>query len=171
MKRTLLAFIIGFMLLPWKGQAQTDYAAGTRVGNSTGFSMRYFKDEDMVIEGLLTFRHGGIQVTGIWERYRPLFNIPGGDITIYYGLGGHIGINRWAGFFGNTDLARNKYYIPSIGVDGMLSFNYELSNIPLSLSLDYKPYAGLFEPNFLAIHGGDMAVAIRYHFNLPYKPF
>lgn len=60
------------------------------------------------------------------------------NFHLYYGIGGSIGL--W------DDYRDNKYKDElgfRAGVDGILGLEFKIPNVPITLSVDYKPYINL----------------------------
>ena len=68
-------------------------AAGFRFGLSNGLTFKRFINSDSALEGILTSRWHGFNVTGLYEVHKNLFN--DSQINFFYGFGGHLGI--WNG--------------------------------------------------------------------------
>jgi hypothetical protein len=108
--------------------AQQDYklGLGVRLSNATptlsnAVSVKYFMQGGNALEGLLAFgSHFGLG--GLYEIHRPLNATPG--LKWYYGVGGYVGFASGSTFLGPT---------------GAIGLDYKFENIPLNLSLDWKP--------------------------------
>lgn len=126
MKSKRLLFLCMISLLAFSAQAQDyKFAAGIRLSNSTptlnnSASIKYFVTETSAIEGLVSFgsRFG---LGGLLEIHKPL-NQTG--LRWFYGGGAYVGFEG-----GNTYL----------GPTGIVGLDYKFPNIPLNLSLDWKP--------------------------------
>lgn len=88
---------------------------------SNSISVKYFMNENTAIDGLVSFgsRFG---VGGLYEIHTPLNATPG--LKWYYGGGAYLGFQD-----------RNAY----LGPQGVVGLEYKFENIPLNLSLDWKP--------------------------------
>ena len=100
------------------------------VNNSV--SIKHFLNNRTAIEGLLSFSDP-LAIGALFEIHKP-FSETGG-LKWYYGGGGYVG-------FGNS---------ASFGAMGVIGLDYKFSNIPLNLSLDWKPELNIvtdinFEP-------------------------
>ncbi len=107
--------------------AVPDYrlALGLRFSNSiptlnTSFSAKYFITSRSALEGLISFgnRFG---IGGLLEIHNT-FNTPG--LTWFYGAGAYIGFQD-----------NNSY----VGPTGIIGLDYKFTNVPVNLSLDWKP--------------------------------
>lgn len=99
------------------------------VNNSVSF--KYFLNEKAAVEGLLCFGDP-VALGALFELHNPL-GTPG--LKWYYGGGGYIG-------FGGKS---------NVGAQGVVGLDYKFNNIPLNLSLDWKPELNIvssinFEP-------------------------
>jgi hypothetical protein len=138
MKKLLIAAILvtglGFMTT---ARAQ-DYKMGLGVRLSSAqavvnnsVSFKYFLNEKAAVEGLLCFSDP-VAFGALFELHNPT-GTPG--LKWYYGGGGYVG------FGGNTNL----------GAQGVVGLDYKFTNVPLNLSLDWKPELNIisdinFEP-------------------------
>jgi hypothetical protein len=100
-------------------------ALGIRFSNSiptlnTSFSAKYFVTNRSAIEGLISFgnRFG---IGGLLEIHNS-FNTQG--LTWFYGGGAYIGFQD-----------NNSY----VGPTGVIGLDYKFPNVPVNLSLDWKP--------------------------------
>ena len=147
-----LAFLVVFLL---DSNAQ-DYKTGIgiRGGLSNGLTVKHFISSESALEGLLTARWNGFLVTGLYEKHAQAFGVSG--LYWYYGFGAHIG--AW-----NHNYKHDRYDNYSvIGIDGIIGIEYNITEIPFNISLDYKP--GL---NVLGKPLGmsdEVALSIRYVF-------
>lgn len=123
--------------------SKTYMAAGLRFGPTSGITLKGFVGNGQAVEGILGFWHHGITVTGLYEKYLPLFETPG--FHWFYGGGAHVAF-----------ASRNSLYEPSrigrpydgrgvgIGFDGIAGIEYKPQTLPIAFSLDLKPF---FEVN------------------------
>jgi hypothetical protein len=100
------------------------------VNNS--ISIKHFLNERAAIEGLLSFSDP-LAIGALYEVHRPFSGT--GGLKWFYGGGAYVG-------FGNS---------ANFGAMGVLGLDYKFSNIPLNLSIDWKPELNLvsdinFEP-------------------------
>lgn len=153
------------------GYAQVyNHSVGLRGGVSSGISYRLFKDELKAMEGILSFRNHGIQLTAIIETYKPLYLKHTDRIYFYHGLGAHIGYTTWyKNDFFIEPVFRNRYYrnkfSPVVGLDGLLGLEYRFVNVPLTVGLDFKPFFEIFGQNFFNLNLWDFGITVHYSFN------
>lgn len=124
-------FLLSFTTLTIKAQEtpQADpgykFGIGIRLSNASptlnnSITAKYFMNSGNAVEGLLSFgsRFG---IGALYEVHKPL-NFPG--INWFYGAGGFVGFESHDTYFGPT---------------GVIGLDYKFENIPLNLSIDWKP--------------------------------
>ena len=162
MKTIKLLFVAGLMLL-LAGQdavAQKNYntALGLRLGPTAGISFKQFVAPRGAFEGILSTRWHGFMFTGLYEIHHQAFNHPG--FNFYYGFGGHVGywdVGRYRHPWYDTD---GKY--TALGVDGILGLEYSFGQLPLNLSIDWKPMFNLV--NYTGLWADDVGLSVRIYF-------
>lgn len=150
MKR--LFFLFGLLLLMTvlnTAMAQDyKFAVGVRLSNSTptlnnSISAKYFVTEKTALEGLVSFgsRFGLGALIEIHKPFKPA------GFSWFYGGGAYIGFQD-----------KNTY----LGPTGIIGLDYKFPNIPLNLSLDWKPELDII-PKIAFIPDG-FAVTARFAF-------
>jgi hypothetical protein len=88
---------------------------------SNSVSVKYFMNERDALEGLVSFgtRFG---IGGLYERHQLIGGVPA--FTWFYGGGGYVGFQNGSAYVGPT---------------GVAGLDYKFQNVPLNLSLDWKP--------------------------------
>lgn len=151
--------LILFSTLCLKAQNNYRTALGLRLNGGAGISVRHFLNSKGALEGILYTRWRGTNITGLYTVNTAVFDEPG--FNFFIGGGGHIGFwdrstHPWwrdEDFDGRTTV---------IGVDGQLGLEYTFDEIPLNLSVDWKPAINLVGvQNFW---GSDIALSVRYTF-------
>jgi hypothetical protein len=150
MKQLLMA-IFALLLVTQAAQAQENSyrnAVGIRLGPSvpavkSGITFKHFLANNNAIEGILSFGDG-FSICGLYEIHKP---IAAENLQWFIGFGGY------AGF-------ANK--VSSIGAAGIVGLDYNFSNIPLNLTLDWKPELNLIE--YVGFEGSTVGLSIRYRF-------
>lgn len=89
---------------------------------SNSVSAKYFLNEKNAIDGLISFGGSRFGIGGLYEIHTPLNATPG--LKWYYGGGGYVGFQSHSTYVGPT---------------GVIGLDYKFQNIPLNLSLDWKP--------------------------------
>ena len=122
-------------------------ALGVRLSSSNAMqnnsiSIKQFISEKMAIEGLFTFGDP-LALGALVEFYKPL--APAG-LTYFYGAGGYISFVKKVNV--NTSKSSTD---PNFGAQGIVGLDYKFNNIPLNISLDWKPELNIvsdinFEP-------------------------
>ncbi|WP_207435257.1 hypothetical protein [Sabulibacter ruber] len=144
-------------------QAQTA-GIGLRVGGyAAGITGKYFFRDDLAFEGILGtgFGRRGFQLTGLAEIHAPAFGVQG--LQWFYGGGAHVGFFRGRYYHSPSSRHYADSYdrnLTTVGIDGIVGLEYQITEIPISVGIDFKPF---FETNrdglFLY---GDGALTVRY---------
>ena len=143
-----------------------DRAIGIRGGVTSGFTYRQFLDEEVAMEGLLSFKRGGIQITLLREIHQPGLIEFSDNFLFSYGFGGHVGYihSDYHYFLTERYYYPQRRYLPVIGMDAFVGLEYVLRVFPLCFSVDYKPFFELFIPGFFHLNPGDFAFSVRFRF-------
>lgn len=142
---------------------------GLRGGFTSGVSYKLFKNELKALEGILSYRDHGIQLTAIIETYKPVYLKHTDKVYFFSGMGAHAGYTLgYADIWPDYHLFRSNYhgnsFRPVVGLDAMLGFEYRFGQMPLILAVDYKPYFELFGHNFFSLNLWDIGISIKYSF-------
>ncbi|MFT7035161.1 MAG: hypothetical protein ACJA2S_003683 [Cyclobacteriaceae bacterium] len=156
MKRTVILVITG-LCLSSIGLAQ-DYntGIGLRGGYFNGITIKHFIGGKVVLEGILNSRWKGYQVTGLYEIHNEAFQTE--RLKWYYGLGAHIGF--WDGNRTKWGEGGTNYTV--VGLDGILGLEYNFSETPFNLGIDWKPTLDI--GGYSGFWGDGGAISIRYIF-------
>jgi hypothetical protein len=109
---------------------------------NNSISIKQFINEKTAIEGLFTFGDP-LALGALVEFHKPL--TPSG-LTYFYGAGGYIS------FVKKVNIATSKPSTdPNFGAQGIIGLDYKFNNVPLNISLDWKPELNIvsdinFEP-------------------------
>lgn len=129
MYKLLITFVLALFVLIGQLNAQ-DYTLGigTRFTNAqatvnNAISLRYFVNEKVALEGLMSFDPLTIGV--LYERFRPLL---GSRLNWFIGGGGYVSLN-------NSDNV--------LGAAGIIGLDYSFNGAPINISLDWKPELNL----------------------------
>lgn len=119
-------------------------SAAPMVNNSV--SIKQFITETTAIEGLLSFGDP-LAIGALVEFHKPLASA---GLSWFYGAGGYVGFVKTL----NTTTQKTSTD-PNIGAQGVVGLDYKFGNIPLNLSLDWKPELNIvndinFEPAAVA---------------------
>jgi hypothetical protein len=115
-------------------------SSSAMVNNSV--SIKHFINEKTAIEGLLSFGDP-LALGALVEFHKPL---AAAGLTYFYGAGGYLAFVKTY----NPTKQKNETE-PNIGAQGVIGLDYKFTNIPLNLSLDWKPELNIvtdinFEP-------------------------
>jgi hypothetical protein len=164
-KQILLLLFCLLISMPMLLAQYSERSIGLRAGGSTGVVAKWFLNDYKAGEAILSFREGGLQLTGLAEFHTPLyFDVPG-QVSVYYGLGVHIGFYR--GHRHLDDFHDHDHHHGAglaLGPNAIAGVQYFLEQIPASVSLDYKPFIDLLRFNHFFRGLGDFAFSFRYHF-------
>ena len=144
MKKSLAFFIAAILFTASQLSAQ-DYktalglrlsSSGPAVNNSVSF--KYFMNPKLAVEGLFTFDKRAA-IGALLEVHNDIPSTEG--LKWFYGAGAYIGFDSDKT---HTDRAL-------MGAQGIVGLDYKFANLPLNLSLDWKPELNLtprvyFEP-------------------------
>ena len=158
MKRIGLTILLAVCCF-FVGNAQ-DYntGIGLRAGFSNGLTIKHFISSTSALEGIISSRWRGIELTGLYEIHGRAFQTE--RLNWYAGFGAHVGF--WDGRYTNKYWGNDGERYTVIGVDGILGLEYNFVEIPFNLSIDWKPAFNFFGYSGFWADGG--ALSIRYIF-------
>jgi hypothetical protein len=153
--RSSATTILLLFLTSFPGISQDYHTAfGIKAGMAPGISAKHFLTTNGALEGIVTFRWGGVNFAGLGEFHLPLFDTDG--MNLYYGGGFHIGV--WdTGKALDEDAGGQKL---NFGIDGIVGLEYSFFDIPLSLGLDWKPNLNIMKDTRLIID--EISLVARY---------
>lgn len=154
-KLTVILFIILSFSFSLNAQ-QYKTGLGLRGGLANGITVKHFIGKKAAIEGILSSRWAGFGITGLYEMHYPAFDTKG--FYWYWGGGGHIGV--WDGH--DAAWADDDKSYTVIGADGILGLEYNFTEIPLNISVDWKPAINFVGHSGFWYDGG--GISIRYLF-------
>lgn len=157
MKKSL--FFIGVFLILFAGKSfSQDYkrAVGLRGGYPSAITGKFFTNQSVALEGMLTAYRGGFEFTGLYEMHKNAFDVP--YLNWYYGPGFHIGTvdDSYDYYYWND---RGDGFI--LGLDFILGLEYTLTDIPFVIGFDLKP--GLDVAPLVRLHYG-AGFSVRFYF-------
>ena len=153
----LLTVFMSFWCLAASAQHAYKAGVGVRLNYGYGLSVKYNMTQKKSVEGIVYTRWRGINITGLYEIHAPAFKTAGW--RWYYGIGGHIGVWRDGPRYGNPWFDGPGPYTV-LGADGILGLEYTFKEIPLNLSLDWKPAINLI--GYQGLWLDDVAVTARF---------
>jgi hypothetical protein len=149
MKKIIVAIVLFTGIGLFNTLSAQDYktALGVRLSSSTAMvnnsvSIKHFINEKVAIEGLLSFGDP-LAIGALVEIHKPL---AASGLTWFYGGGGYIGFVKTL----NTTTQKTNTDT-NIGAQGVIGLDYKFNNVPLNISLDWKPELNIitdinFEP-------------------------
>ncbi len=156
MKKFLMTTIVMFCIVTLSNAQDYNTGIGLRGGLSSGLTVKHFIGEKAAIEGILATRWQGFIITGLYEIHNQAYEVD--RLNWYYGFGGHIGF--WDG--SNVSWADDDNSYTVIGVDGILGLEYNFKEIPINISIDWKPAFNIV--GYSGFWGDGGAISIRYIF-------
>jgi hypothetical protein len=145
-KLIVLASFLTVVVLTASAQSYKT-AIGVRLSSSqamvnNSISLKHFLNERSAIEALFSFGDP-LAIGALYEVHKP-FSTEG--LQWFYGGGGYLGFVKSY----NPNKDKNETDV-NLGAQGVLGLDYNFANIPLNLSLDWKPELNLvsdinFEP-------------------------
>ncbi len=155
MRRSLISFMIAMAMLSLANAQDYNTGIGLRAGFSSGLTIKHFTSQSIALEGLLTTRWQGFDITGLYEVHNQAFDVK--RLNWYYGGGAHLGFyNGSYAYWGDNGRA---YTV--IGIDGILGLEYNFDEIPVNIGIDWKPALNLIGYTGFWSEG---AISIRYIF-------
>ncbi|WP_425392726.1 hypothetical protein [Ekhidna sp.] len=140
--KILSIFLLSAIItLPATGQqlkTGTTYktAIGVRGLGTSGLTIKHFTEPSKAIEGIVGFYPNAFSATVLVERYAPAFSEPG--LNWYYGIGGHVATQ--SDVIRNDGLYRRETSELGLGIDGIFGIEYKIQEVPIAMSLDFKPF-------------------------------
>jgi hypothetical protein len=153
MKKIVLAFFLSISILALASAQDYKTGIGLRGGLSQGLTLKHFVSGKAAFEGLLSTRWQGFDVTGLYEIHAQAFEVD--HLNWYYGGGAHIG-----SYSGNNVPWGTSGAV--LGIDGILGIEYNFSEAPINIGVDWKPAFNLVGNSQFWGDGG--ALSIRYIF-------
>lgn len=109
---------------------------GLRWAYGSGAAFRQKLSEKHAVEGLIVGRWGGVAITGLYQRERSIGNEQ--MWFWYYGGGLHMGLHRRSNVRPAENPRLEKTQL-NVGIDLMAALGYRFREIPLEMTLDFKP--------------------------------
>ena len=156
MRKVVLTVILAISIVTLASAQDYNTGVGLRGGLSQGLTLKHFIGEKTAVEGLLSTRWAGFDITGLYEIHNVAFEVD--QLKWYYGGGAHIGF--WNG--DNVTWGTDGTSYTVIGIDGILGIEYSFSEAPINIGLDWKPAINLV--GYSGFWGDGGALSIRYIF-------
>ena len=150
---------------------------GLRGGWLGGLTAKHFVKDGRAIEGILSSGWGwrGYQFTALYEIHKAAFtkdDVKG--FFWFYGGGLHFGrypykkyYSEWHPTQGNTGYYtyyHDNYNYSTFGIDGIFGLEYKIDEVPITLSLDVKPFIEFVTYGDYPVRFWDGGFSIRYVF-------
>ncbi len=156
MKKLIFTLLTTLLFSVSAYSQQYETAIGFRGGFFSGVTAKHFIGQEKLVEGILSSRWRGFTITGLLEFQKPAFEVE--NLYWYYGFGAHIGF--FDGVY--TTWASENVSYTVVGIDGILGMEYVFEEVPISLSLDWKPVINLI--GYSGFWGDGGALSVRYYF-------
>jgi hypothetical protein len=151
MKKLLpLFFIASAFSLTTKAQDNSAYknAIGIRLGSSvpaikSGITYKHFIGSN-ALEGILSFGDG-VGVCGLYEIHKPISSVD--NLQWLIGFGAYVAFNN-----SNSN----------VGAAGIIGLDYKFKEIPLNISLDWKPELNII--SIVAFEASGVGLSARFTF-------
>lgn len=156
MKRITLTLLSIFIFTFFLEAQDYKTGIGLRGGLYSGLTLKHFISGNSAVEGLLASRWRGFSITGLYEIHHQAFDVE--RLNWYYGFGAHIGF--WNGDYVKWGEPGVSY--TALGIDGILGIEYNIKEIPINISLDWKPEFNII--GYTGFWGDGGALSIRYIF-------
>lgn len=152
----MLCSILGCIVFQSEAQPYQT-GIGIRGGATSGLSAKHFIGESAAVEGILGLQFDGFKITGLYELHSGAFDQK--NLFWYYGIGAHVGIynDGYDPPYSDYDYGAD----PVFGIDGVLGLEYKIEEIPITFSLDIKPFLEFTDPDFYLFDAG---LSVRYTF-------
>jgi hypothetical protein len=143
-----LSFLLLLVVISVSASAQYRHQAGVRLGSadqvvSTGFTYRYHFNNGKAVEAILNLRDP-IALGALYEVFKPVNAVP--NLQWFYGGGAYVGFKGFDNF----------------GITGIAGVDYQFSEVPINLTLDWKPELNLIEG--VRFRASTVAVSVRFSF-------
>jgi hypothetical protein len=170
MKKILTALVFTIVIAPsfLSGQMGLQQA-GFRFGYRSGIFYQVSSEAgnaEVAFNAMLSFRRNGIQVTGLKVIYETALNNISPDLYFGWGYGGHLGFvySDHVNYRGDDYYFYEERFCPLFGIDGWITAEYRIFEIPVNVSFNLKPFIELTTPSFVRIVPWDFAISISYVF-------
>lgn len=154
MKKFLAIVTFAVMITAVASAQDYNNAIGLRGGLYNGITFKHFLGGKSAVELLGATRWSGIEVTGLYEIHNRAFDVD--RLNWYYGVGAHVGL--YNGDNNTYDDPTGSYMV--LGADFILGIEYNFTELPINISLDWKPAFNFIGYSHFWPDGG--ALSIRY---------
>ncbi len=153
MKRIIVIFFLTICLTSLTDAQDYITGVGLRGGFASGISVKHFVNRNAALEGLLTSRWLGFEITGLYEVHNNAFDVD--RLNWYYGGGAHIGS------FNASNVPWETSGVV-VGIDGVIGIEYNFTEAPINVGIDWKPSINIL--GYSEFRGDEAALSVRYIF-------
>lgn len=140
-------------------------AIGLRLGPLTGITYKKNLRSNLYLELIGTMRLNGFlnnsfgtNLTALVEYQRDFNGLMG--LSWFVGGGAHVGL--WSGSGSNLYFTEDRMHL-LLGIDAVVGLEYAFDDIPLAISIDYKPSFNFIE--YFGLWFDEVALTFRYLIN------
>ncbi len=162
MRKYILIACLGMLASTTAVHAQKGYSSsggtsiGARFGSEQGLTLKHHLGGGAAVEGILAARTWSTNLTVLYH----FFHKPTGiidNLDWFVGAGGHI----WLFNTNHRNFDQNNYNgNAGIGIDGAIGMQYNFSEVPINVSLDWKPAFNIVGGSYF--NGGGFGLSVRY---------
>ncbi len=161
--RCIILSIILTLIFIRVTKAQYNTSIGIRIGGTSGVTAKYFYKPSTAVEGIIGTFGDGFSITGLMEKYSPVYNANG--LYVYYGGGAHVAFyndrDNYTTHFGR-EVDYHKNNDVGFGVNGIVGIEYRLpEGIPIAISLDLKPFIEIGSGGYVAF-APDPSIGVKF---------
>lgn len=161
--KTILFIIVGLIFLSESSFSQQQI--GVRGGVYSNVSYRTFMDPSKAVELMLVDRYNGMQVTILSEQFKPTLFHLSDKLFMYTGFGAHVGFSSEKYRYDyHDDTFSPRRAGPLAGVDLACGLEYRWDKYPITIALDYNPFAELSFVDVFKLNVWNTGLTIRYSF-------
>jgi hypothetical protein len=140
--------------------------AGLRLGYPFSVTFRQFYSDDDALECMLSIGRHSVTITALKELFAPALRHFSENTFFIYGFGAHAGIASLDHYrvLNRTYLLNDRMITTLVGIDGLIGFEYRLSDLPFLLSTDFKPYFEYSTIQFFNLNLLNFCISVKYRF-------
>jgi len=158
MKKIILTITVALSVIILANAQDYSTGIGLRGGFFNGITVKHFIGDNTALEGILSTRWSGFEITGLYEIHNQAFDVD--RLNWYYGFGAHVGLYDGDKTYSSWGNEGETYTV--IGVDGIIGMEYNFTEVPINISIDWKPTLNLI--GFTGFWADGIALSIRYIF-------
>jgi hypothetical protein len=168
--RILLVVLLIGVIFTTNAQQVYEKSAGIRLGNTSGLTFKNFFTESEAIELILSGRNEGMQFSAIYLFHQPMEFSFNENFYVHYGLGGHIGYERFDDISktlinatGDAFVFEDKSFF-AMGIDASLGIEYRWLEVPITIGFDIKPMFNFIGMRHTKANFWDSGISFKYVF-------